>query len=98
MAWWSRKTDDEVVLAYLNRILMDVHATHRRMNEMALDLSKLNAAITRVSADVDVLIAAHTDPAGQTAVDAAAALLDGVSVKAEAAVAPPAPVAPPAAA
>lgn len=65
-----------------------LNAIYYGVHHMALDLTRLNAAITRVSADVDTLIAAHTDPAAQTAADAAAALLEGVADKAEAAVAP----------
>ena len=66
------------------------------MHTMALDLTKLNASVARLSGDVDALIAALPDPAkaaaDQAAVDAVAATLDTVSGKAETAV-PPAPTA-----
>ena len=55
---------------------------------MALDLTKLNASVARSVAASEALLAAHTDPAAQAAVDAAATTLDTESAKAEAAVAP----------
>ncbi len=77
---------------------------------MALDVSKLTAALSansaatsRNTAAVDALLASHSDPAGQTVVDAAAValssnndVLNAESAKAEAAVAPPAPTSAPA--
>jgi hypothetical protein len=88
-----------------------IHAIHELIKEtrtMALDVSKLNAAVSdnssavaRNTLAVDALLASHSDPAGQTAVDAAAAALgtsttalNTESAKAEAAVAPVVPVAP----
>lgn len=74
---------------------------------MALDLTKLTAATTdnasavsALSGSVDQLIALHTDPAAQAAVDAAAVaiasntdVIKATEVKVAAAIAPPAPVA-----
>ena len=89
MGWFrSKKSEYEVITAYLHAIYLETYEQKRRMTAMAVDLTKLNAAIARVSKDVDALVAAHTDPASQDAVDTAAALLDTVSAKAEAAVAP----------
>lgn len=68
----------------LIRVLKELHI-------MAIDLTKLNVAVVRNTAAIDALIAAHGDPAAQTAVDAVADVLDAESAKAEAAVAPPAP-------
>lgn len=68
----------------LVRVLKELHI-------MAIDLTKLNVAVVRNTAAIDALIAAHGDPAAQTAVDAVADVLDAESAKAEAAVAPPAP-------
>lgn len=59
-----------------------------RIHAMALDVSKLNAATEAVKTAVDNLIASHADPAGQTAVDTAAATLTDIAAKATAAVAP----------
>lgn len=61
---------------------------------MAVDLTNLNAAIAKLSADADQLIAAHTDPTIQQAVDAATANVAAVSAKVEAAVAAAEPAAP----
>jgi hypothetical protein len=57
---------------------------------MAVDIQKLAAAVARNTRAVDALIAAHSDPAAQAAVDAQADALDVESAKAEAAVVPPA--------
>lgn len=70
-------TDRDILL----HILKGLHA-------MALDLSKLNAAVDRNTKAVDALVATHTDPATQAAVDLAAQTIDAASAKAEAAVAP----------
>lgn len=78
------------------------------LKAMALDVSKLNdavagnsAAIADVSGKVDLLIAAHSDPTGQAAVDAAVNAVNSntdvvksISVKVDAALAPAAPDAP----
>jgi hypothetical protein len=74
-----RETQDLVVLIQLMK----------GIRAMALDLSKLNAAVARNTAAVDALVASHSDPAAQAAVDEAAAAVDKNSEKAEAAVAPP---------
>lgn len=55
---------------------------------MAVDIQKLAAAVARNTRAVDALIAAHSDPAAQAAVDAQADALDVESAKAEAAVVP----------
>ncbi len=98
MFGWSKKkqcpamTDRELLYALL-----------LEMKKMALDVTALNAAVAatatavaRNTAAVDALLAAHADPTGQAAVDAASAALatsntalDAESAKAEAAVAPP---------
>lgn len=78
--------------------LANLYHIERRNAAMALDVSKLNAAVAKLNGDVDTLIAAHQDPAGQAAVDAAEAAVTAVDTKVVAAVAPVAPVAPPAAA
>ena len=68
------------------------HASRKELQAMALDLTKLNAAVTRVGTDVTALIAAVADPAAeaaaQKAVDDAAAALDASSAAAEAKLAP----------
>lgn len=79
--------DDHSDRDLLIRALKELHA-------MALDLTKLNAAVARNTAAVEALIAAHGDPTAQSAVDAVADVLDVESAKAEAAVAPPAQPAP----
>lgn len=55
---------------------------------MAIDIQKLTAAVARNTRAVDALIAAHSDPGAQAAVDAQADALDVESAKAEAAVVP----------
>lgn len=81
----------------------------KELKAMALDLSKLNdavaansAATADMSAKVDGLIATHTDPAAQAAVDAAAThvasstdVVKAVSAKVDAALSPPPPAPPP---
>ena len=52
---------------------------------MAVDLTKLNAAVARNTAAVDNLVATHQDPAVQTAIDAAADAVNAAAAKAEAA-------------
>lgn len=69
---------------------------HIRINDMALDLSKLTDAVTKVSTDADALIASHGTAATQLAQDQAAVdtlvpTVTAVSAKIEAALAPPAP-------
>lgn len=61
---------------------------NRRTYKMAVDIQKLAAAVARNTRAVDALIAAHSDPAAQAAVDAQADALDVESAKAEAAVVP----------
>lgn len=75
----------------------------KELKAMALDLSKLTAAVadnaialSDMSAKVDGLIATHTDPAAQAAVDAAVAgvsantdVAKAVSAKVDAALSPP---------
>jgi hypothetical protein len=68
----------------LVRLLKELHA-------MAVDLSKLNAAVARNTAAVDALVNAHQDPAAQVVVDAATDAVNAAAAKAEAAAAPPAP-------
>ncbi len=63
---------------------------NNRMYLMALDLSKLNAAVERSVKASEALLAAHTDPAAQGAINAATAALEAVAVKTEAAVVSPA--------
>lgn len=73
-------TADRAILLHLKK----------RIDAMALDLSKLNSATSRLIAADNAVIAAHavaTDPADQAAVDAIAGALDGQAVKAEAVVA-----------
>lgn len=60
--------------------------------QMALDLTKLTAAVERVTAANTAVLAAHaiaTDPAVQAQIDALAAKLTDDATKAEAAVAAP---------
>lgn len=71
----------------------------KRMHEMALDFTKLTAAVDRSTTASEkvlaALAAAQPDPAvevaNQTEIDAAAALLDTESAKVEAVLPPPAP-------
>lgn len=65
-----------------------IHHQNGRLTDMALDLSKLQPAVDRSVKASEALLAAHTDPAAQAAVDAAVKVLDDESVKAEAAVVP----------
>jgi uncharacterized lipoprotein len=71
------------------------------MHHMALDFTKINASVARLGTDVTNLIAALPNPAqaaaDQASLDALAGTLDTSSTAAETALAPPAPVAPPAA-
>lgn len=90
--------DDHTDRELLIRVLKGLHT-------MALDVSKLSVAtaanataISDVSGKVDLLIAAHTDPTGQAAVDAAVSVVNvntdvvkAVSAKIDAALAPPPP-------
>lgn len=77
----------------------------KRIHAMALDLAKLNVAVTRSTlaseAVLVALAAAQPDPAVELAVqaslDAAASLLDAESVKVEAVLPPPDPPPTPAA-
>jgi hypothetical protein len=71
-----------LVARLLLRLLKGQHA-------MALKVDALNAAVDRNTKAVDALVASHSDPAAQAAVDAAVAALDVASKKAEDAVAPP---------
>lgn len=67
----------------------DKQITHyilERMHDMALDVSKLNDAVASLATAVatntsvvDQLIATHTDPAAQAAVDAATAAVASVT-------------------
>lgn len=63
---------------------------NRRTYKMALDLRKLSIAVERNTKALEALLAAHSDPAVQAAVDLAADTLDKKSAEAEAAIAPPA--------
>ena len=65
----------------------------KELQAMAVDTSKLTAAVAKLSTDVDTLVAAHIDPTAQTAVDAATTTVASLSTKVEAALAPPAPAA-----
>lgn len=82
----------------------------KELKIMALDVSKLNenlslnsSAVSALSGKVDLLIAAHADPAGQAAVDAAAVtvasntdVVNAASAKIDGALNPAPPVEPPA--
>jgi hypothetical protein len=94
---FKRKPVVSEVDRYMCHQLQLIQKELKGLHAMALDVSALNAAVAKVGSDVDALVAAHADPAGQAAVDAAVTALNVVSGKAEAAVAP-APVAPAAAA
>ena len=82
--WSTQKAHHEMTDRELLYVLL------LEMKNMAIDLSKLNAASARLVTAVDALIAAHSDPAVQAAVDSVATALDTEAGKAEAAVAPPA--------
>lgn len=77
----------------------------KRMHRMALDLTAVNAALAKVSTDVDALItadvsaaqaAAAVTVADQAQVDALVPSITTISAKAEAALAPPVPAPAPA--
>ncbi len=78
------RPDDRALLRFLLQ----------KVSAMAIDLTKLNAAVAHMSTAVDALVAAHSDPAAQAAVDAAAATVEAKAVEADAAVAPPVVAAP----
>jgi len=70
-----------------------------RQELMALDLTKLSAAVSKVSTDVDALVAAHGTAASaaaaqaaadQASVDALVPTVEALSTKIEAALTPPA--------
>lgn len=84
MLKWFRRRHAQVVVPSDREILIHLF---RRMEVMALDVSKLTVAADRNSKAVAALVASHDDPAGQKAVDAAVVVLDSSSANAEAAVA-----------
>lgn len=71
-------TDRDILV----KLLKGLHA-------MAIDISKLTVAVERNVKAVDALVAIHTDPVVQSAIDTAVANLDAESFKAEEAVKPP---------
>lgn len=80
----SRSVDDDV-REFQRRLL---HYVIKRMDAMALDVSKLAASADRNSKAVSALVASHSDPAAQAVVDSAVTVLDASSKAAEDAVAP----------
>lgn len=70
-----------------------LHLILKEQRQMALDLSKLQPAVDASIAATEALIAAHTDPAAQGAVDAAVTVLAAETAKATAALAPVTPAA-----
>lgn len=77
----------------LMRLLRRVHELKREIRDMALDQTKMNASLANLDAKSDAIIAAlaaaPTSAADQATFDAAAAHVDAVSVKLDAAVNPP---------
>jgi hypothetical protein len=74
--------------AYISEKDLMVHIL-KELKAMALDTSKLTAAVAKLATDVETLVAAHTDPAAQGAVDTVTANVAALSAKVEAALAPP---------
>lgn len=76
--------DDDV--RKFQRLLL--HYVIKRMDAMALDVSKLATSADRNAKAVAALVASHSDPAAQAVVDRAVVVLDDSSKAAEDAVAP----------
>jgi|SRR6185312_9666538 len=100
---WIRETEELLFHGKLQYVTdrQLLHHLLRGQHAMALDFTKINAAVARVDGDVAKLVAALPNPAqaaaDQTALDALAGTLDTSSTAAETALAPPAPPTPPAA-
>lgn len=80
----------------LIRLLKGLHAMALNLQTLQSAIGDNAVAVARNTAAVDALVASHSDPAAQVALDAAAATLvannvalNADSAKAEAAVAPP---------
>lgn len=88
--WFRRRfscrpvVDDDV--RKFQRLLL--HYVIKRMDAMALDVSKLATSADRNAKAVAALVASHSDPAAQAVVDSAVTVLDASSKAAEDAVAP----------
>jgi|SRR5882762_1152057 len=112
--WWRRSARlagvVQTLVEQFDSVLHGLHRQNAESHQMSLDLTKLLATQTRLTAAVEGLIgvidtqnkrieelvaaASTTDPADQSAVDAATANLVAVADKAEVAAHPP--MAPPA--
>jgi hypothetical protein len=60
-----------------------------RIKVMTVQTQALTAAVSKLSTDVDSLVAAHSDTSAQAAVDAATAALEAEDAKVVAALNPP---------